>query len=375
MAFLMRKANSKSGLLENMAGYNEVDSPGADFAGIATSMDSVEFRCLDVPTQFLEKLGFGLYSVVHKNDYNLETGAWNDPKKAISSGPYRIHSWTDEHLELKLRSDFPPDVFTNKKFETVRLVWGNNKDAHLYAGDSLTPPLREGLVFSGGAKNRIQYLRIVSWPNSQIITSDIEFRKDFRNAFYEELKALKFAPVLSFLPLAISGVKEFQLPTRKSTPYPKKIIRLADSRNRGGWRATALEAMAQAAIKLGMEVQYVPFELAMAATNHDPHAATYDYDISVNGTGILIEQPEDDMRFMIQSKQGIRLPDPTGRLHSLTSQKQFTAHEMNEILWDDALVWPIAHSASGIWMDETKVDYSLLNSIQPPTEIALIQPR
>jgi hypothetical protein len=89
----------------------------------------------------------------------------------------------------------------------------------------------------------------------------------------------------------------------------------------------------------------------------------------------LIEQPEDDMRFMIQSKQGIRLPDPTGRLHSLTSQKQFTAHEMNEILWDDALVWPIAHSASGIWMDETKVDYSLLNSIQPPTEIALIQPR
>ncbi len=233
MAFLMRKANSKSGLLENMAGYNEVDSPGADFAGIATSMDSVEFRCLDVPTQFLEKLGFGLYSVVHKNDYNLETGAWNDPKKAISSGPYRILSWTDEHLELKLRSDFPPDVFTNKKFETVRLVWGNNKDAHLYAGDSLTPPLRESLVFSGGAKNRIQYLRIVSWPNSQIITSDIEFRKDFRNAFYEELKALKFAPVLSFLPLAISGVKEFQLPTRKSTPYPKKIIRLADSRNRG----------------------------------------------------------------------------------------------------------------------------------------------
>jgi hypothetical protein len=96
------------------------------------------------------------------------------------------------------------------------------------------------------------------------------------------------------------------------------------------------------------------------------------FDLIPFGTGVLVEDPEEDIRFMVISKEGIRLPDPTGNLRKIVSKKGFNPQDVNAQLWDDAIIWPICHLSLGIWTNPNKIDLSMINISLPPTDLAWI---
>jgi hypothetical protein len=66
---------------------------------------------------------------------------------------------------------------------------------------------------------------------------------------------------------------------------------------------------------------------------------------------------------MFLSKQGIRLPDPTGKIGELIRHEIFDPQEVNSLMWEDAIIWPIQHVALGFWIsDSRKMDFSQYNS-------------
>jgi hypothetical protein len=79
-----------------------------------------------------------------------------------------------------------------------------------------------------------------------------------------------------------------------------------------------------------------------------------------------------DVRFMIQSKEGIRLPDPRGLLAAEAAKQTPNLAEINKIIWDDAVVWPVTPFTYGIWAKRDEFDFSLINLGLPPTDISWI---
>ena len=86
------------------------------------------------------------------------------------------------------------------------------------------------------------------------------------------------------------------------------------------------------------------------------------------GTGILIEDPKDDIRFMFLSKEGIQLPDSDGRIHEELNNAEFNPQKINQLIWEQAIVWPINHFAFGLWARRDTFDFSEINLVLPPTD-------
>jgi hypothetical protein len=88
-------------------------------------------------------------------------------------------------------------------------------------------------------------------------------------------------------------------------------------------------------------------------------------------TGILIDDPVDDARFMFKSKEGIRIPDETGEIIAELDRPKPDLQKVNQLIWEQALIWPIAQFSSGVWVKEG-IDYSKIRIDLPPTQISWI---
>lgn len=98
----------------------------------------------------------------------------------------------------------------------------------------------------------------------------------------------------------------------------------------------------------------------------EPGLRRYEFDVVLSGADIAIEDPMESIRHMFQSKDGVRLPDPTGRAAAEIRKETFDLQAVNAVLWDDAIVWPTAHYSRGIWA-KPRVDLTDLNtSTFPP---------
>jgi len=102
-----------------------------------------------------------------------------------------------------------------------------------------------------------------------------------------------------------------------------------------------------------------------------PDATPRLIDISGGFSGILVEDPDSDIRFMFQSKEGIRLPDLDGRISKELERTKIDVNAVNRLIWDQALIWPIGHFSYGLWV-KSKYDLSRLNLVLPPTQLSLI---
>jgi hypothetical protein len=90
-------------------------------------------------------------------------------------------------------------------------------------------------------------------------------------------------------------------------------------------------------------------------------------DIYMLGTGILIEDPLHDVNFMFKAKEGIQLPDSSGIIIKELNKPHPDLQLINQEIWNQAIIWPITHYASGFWAKST-VDLSLINNSLPPTD-------
>jgi ABC-type transport system substrate-binding protein len=406
-AVVMKQRGSRSGIFEKMVGFGELNGMGSDFLGIAAddSKNTVQLRFVESPSLngLLDKLSFGLYAVANPKDWDAQTGKWLDPRSVHSSGPYVVESWNDGALALRLRQDFPlAEVYGNERpFDSVTFVVNpagaspsqgldpssalDRKKVDLVSGlkGEQVSPVHE---FRGEAQNGILFLRIMGQDNPASPMHAKSAREALRIAFYRVLAAAGIAPTTSFLPLAIAGTSEVtdvltqavdanqrNVAAQLESQGQKPILRICDYKAQSGLRKTALDSLVNAAEQMGMTAQVVTVPPPELAKGFDGAAKNVACDAALILTSVLLATPWDDLRFMVHSREGIRLPDPSSRIAAAVDQEKIEPQRFNEAIWDDALVWPILHTTAGLWVNPKRVDTSLLDLIHPPTEVALLR--
>jgi hypothetical protein len=374
IARLQHVSGSKSGLTEHLAGIEAFDQTSQNVPGISVSGSEVILAFRDPQPKLLEAISFGLYAIAHPANYDQATGKWRDPRSVIASGPYKIERWDDSSLELKLRDDFPESLRHPSAPTAYSIMWGekSRSASELLLGNSLDEGLPGKKLYAGGALDvGIYYLHAFSWRLASSALNDISIRRCIRDAFYQELIRLGVSPVRSFLPTSIPGIHEFQSPPATRSERSFSVRFLVGSSSRFADKVSS--AVASAVNSCGGSIAKAAYLDSENFVRHlDPDQSAYDADLDMATTGILLEDPVADVKFMVQSKEGIRLPDPTGALAAETRKAKPDLAVINQIIWDDAIVWPVTPFVRGIWATEGAFDFSLINLNLPPTDLSWI---
>lgn len=384
IAFLMKKRSSTSGFLDRVLGYNDLRSIDGFLTGLVSTADGREVRfefaepAPDVP----DKLSFGLYAIAHQENWHPQTGVWKDPKSAIASGPYTMASWSDSDLVLNRRADFPlHDVYQNQKpFDELRFVFGSGlpaaEDIDVVTGLK-GEPFSPSHEFRGEANNGILFVRLMGHRSDSSAFRDVAMRRRLRSLFYKALNQAGLEATRSFLPLSLGGVTQAADPEELSDELDFEVsadsIRICDYKAHSGLRQTTAKSLMKALQQLGAKVEMVsvpPPDLAKGFDERVTHVAC---DAAVILTGILLADPLADLRFMVRSAEGIRLPDPTNQLKALVQDAHFDLQAFNQVVWDDALAWPVMHTTAGLWLRSDRVDLAQVNLSHPPSEPALFE--
>lgn len=376
MARLMSGRGSRSGFFEKLEGFASFEKTGR-ITGIEADEKYITLRLNEPMPQLLDTLSFGLYAVVHPSCYDKATGRWLNPRHTVASGPYSITKWDDTSFVLKLRGDFPAELLHPKPLAEVKFEWSpaRRRAADILSGNSRENLTDGGYSYHGESESRIAYIRCQSWTHPDSPLHDKAERKRLREAFYAHLESLGFKPTLSFFPLAIPSVRELPrdiqakaarppaqpVPLRYKT-YAREVTPLAE---------LAEKALQQAAGAEGFKAEAQDTPKKIIGMEFAPNLPAYHNDVVSIVTGILIDNPDADIRFMFKSQEGIRLPDPTGKGIRLIGQQKINVQKVNEVLWDDAIIWPVAHLSIGLWA-RNELDFSLINTVVPPTAIHLI---
>jgi len=376
------QTESSSGLLEYLKDFKNLKSLRDDIDGIKIVDDQIIFTFIQPMPDFLEKVSFGFYSIVHSSQYDAN-GKWIDSKKAISSSLYKISKWDDEHFELELRDDL-----TFIKHEATPIK-------HIVFSFSLNPVevltadlmLRERFNYLTDTDNwhyastmedsKIVYMKVMKWDDPKSLLSSQENRKKLRSLFYKNLEASGYKPTQSFFPLTIKGIKEildevrdvkFDFDAQKYTvplfPPPLKSLKNKDKKDLGE------------IYKLGFEKFCIEINAVANYANYPDHEKDEKtlFEMQFLGTGINVDNPLEDVKFMFLSKHGIQLPDSTGEIKAMLGNNQkIDLQLINQRLWDQAIIWPIRHYSQGFWVKKSSdIDLSRLNLAMNPIDFQFL---
>lgn len=376
VALLQKLAGSKSGLFERIAGLESLHTISDDLEGMRLEGRQLVLKFSQPIPELLGSVSFGLYAIAHPDDYDGKTGEWKDPRQAKTSGAYRVTDWTDDHLSLALHKGFPKDLRHPHPLPAIKILW-NPQDvekADIHQGDSFNQSHGHNFEFqtTSAATVSIAYIQCFTWRDKGSPCNYLNIRRLLRREFYREMEKKGFTPARSFFPQQLtdfSGAPEAidQVEVNPSSA-PYRILR--SSRAYAPF-SSAMEALDSAArtLKLVPEISEAP--AAILAQLIGGALPEYPYDTATIVTGILIEDSR-DARFMIQSKEGIRLPDPDGRLHEEASKPDLDYDKLEEILWDQAIIWPLAHFQAGLWVRKGSFDFSQINLDLPATDFSWI---
>ncbi len=370
IAFLLNKRNSQDGLLSNLVGFNETDSPTAKIKGIIADPTSLTLQFVKPMPQLLELISFGLYSIAHKNDYSSVDGKWKNDRHFVSSGPYKVTSWKESNLVLTLREEYLPGLGHNQKFQEIVIDWVSENDADIISSDDFEPLESSEYQYFGGPRSSIFYMHCLSWANKSSSLSDRQTRIILRDLFYEKFKEFHKMS-FSFFPLAIPGIAQLRIDgkaEKKKLGLLKPKIEIATpGRGSISFKKHFSETWQEIGKITSGAITEVQVEFSDLISELNPEKKKHSVDIVPVSTGILIESPDDDIKFMFLSKEGIRLPDETGEIRKLLSNHVLDYQEINKLIWDQAIIWPIGHFSKGILIKD-HIDISMLNTLKPPID-------
>lgn len=372
IAFLMKSKNSKSGIFENIIGHESFNSLDGEFVGLKVVDDHEFWIELKTPQENLLKLiSFGLYSVVHSNDYDLKTGAWKDPKKALSSSLYRVKKWDNDKLILSLREDVSSLWGHKKKFNEVYFEFNNeNKKIDLVEGIE-TSNYGDDFKYAGNITSSIVFIRVSGYKNKANLLFYNANRKIIRSLLIDEYEKLGVKVFRSFFPVVMRGISEVQKDDLSSLNLKRnsdELRVLVPPLNSGIIEKS--ETMKMYLKVLKSVAKKMSLKLTLVEHDHTKNGVLFygdHFDLNIISTAILVDRPDDDIKFMVNSKEGIRLPDPKGILEKETSKDRIhvDTQKINQTLWDDALVWGLSFRSQGLWFREDYVDVSELNRSMP----------
>ena len=379
MAFLKNKTNSQSGLLEFLIGFNSLKSAHDTIEGISYNQDQVVFKFIKPIPDLLSKISFGFYSLTHPSLYNLENGEWINKKLVISSGPYDVSEWTDSSFNLTLRKDLPyvdykkaiskihfQDLLKAKKSTDL-------KDIDIIVADKTSLMVDDTFNYTGSSVGlKIGYAQVYTW-NKPGPMNDINVRKWLRQKFYNDLNSHHFSTTKSFFPLSLKNLHDISDDVQIAKPNYKPFKLITHTMN------STAKIIENSARKSMAEL----FDSALSSLNGDDvtlikNEITDDsdlekFDVVINGTGVEADEYWDTVRFMFLSKQGIKLPDASGKILAELKKANPDINVINRELWDQAIIWPIRHYTNGFWLKkEPRISFDEVNLDGPAIDFQFI---
>jgi len=369
---------SNSGFTEDLVGIQDIQNMQSSLPGITFDEDTVTFKFVKSKSDLLNKIGFGIYSIVHPSQYN-DDGSWIDKKIAISSGPYRIEQWLDNSIHLAINSKQAKCYsYSKNPLEKINLVFGIDnldiKSLDMVSGSSKSLMIDNSFEFLGPAESSILYIRL----NKQL---PIETAKALRDVIIYEMASFKninFELNRSFLPLTVKGVyagrMDFDEPRAKillrdlnlKIPKYEPSKKSKEMTHFLSYAEAFSEVMNILSLKYGVNISEVPIVYSKASDSHKI------YDIQLLYTGVLVENPNEDIRFMFKSKEGIQLPDTDGSIIPLLDNVSENIGEINNKIWQQSTIIPITHYSSGLWVKKDSYNIRDINHMLPPTNFQFI---
>lgn len=377
VAFLLKKKKSHSDFLDSIVGMDSLSAIDSPVSGLEVSGTKILVRLRHPYKKILETLSFGLYSVVSPSDFNPVSGQWVDLKKAVSSNAYKIRNWSDQEINLELRNDRVEPRWHSRPIQKLRLVWDESKqlESQLVIGDSNDASLSKKFTFFGAMPSGIAFGRCFSWKKQGSVCNSPENRRSIRDLIYEALSAGGIRPVKSFFPLGMQGVHEVaDTDTSSAIKSLKGIsqLRVFYRRKIGNGIFEAIRSnISTTANARRIQMNEIDFSYDVLQQQLSPELDQFAADVGIMLSDIEVKDPNADIRFMFLSKEGIRLPDVTGDIHRELEKPDFSAQRINQLLWDQAVIFPLGHFSFGVWASD-RYDLSLLNTVEPPIEFQWI---
>jgi len=347
-------------LLENLVGVDKLENLNTEIEGLACEEEKIIFKFSKSTKDILYKLSFGLYSIVHPSSFNHLDGKWLN-KKVIASGNYSISERKEDSLILELRNQ-ENEYGHKSKYKRISLELYNVKNSYDIAlMDSRFQNQFANLVFRGGAVAGIQYLTLTKWGEKKSRISLSETRQQFQKMIYRKLKNEGFLiPNNFFISSQENAIESEDV---NDASFKGEKIKVLDILNlfqdNKKYAESILNAIKYTVEKMQGELELVKMDIS---TLFEEKKKNYpSLDIVMSSTTLYIASPYTDIKFMFNSKEGIRLPDPTGKLKQITEEENFNINVVNKQIHQDSIVIPVFHFIKGFFYSK-EVDTELFSN-------------
>jgi hypothetical protein len=360
--FQLKKRGSTNRVLRLILGVEALESPLSDFEGLTLDDEDLVFKFKSPVPDFLEILAFGLYSIVSPKNFVAETGEWNEGRLVdhVSSGPYKVEEQGSEHLTVVLREDFPADLRHERAFKRLNFIYSQSggEGSDVYVGSSDYRKLERSHTFWGRNSTSILYFICHPWGDKSSPFSNPNFRRALRSRLYDELSKSGIDVSSSFFPASLthqesSLANSYEAQDLSLSGFEGAEVSFFDTRPaRSGLSNTVLAALEAALLNGGLtskSVRGLKFEELFK--NLDPKVRSHSVDIGFYATNIGINDPLGDIRHMFSS-EGVWLPDENGKILKEIGKEGFSVQRVNELLEEQAIVWPVSTFKYGIWVKQ-----------------------
>lgn len=366
----LKVKDSDESFLDLLVGYSDLKSVNDDIQGLKLNGNKLTFHFKKSMPKLLTFLGFGMYAIVHPDDYN-DDGSWKSRKQLNASGSYYIEVWDENKVRISLNKNFPKDLGHQEKFESVTFLFERDNvfsGIDLYSGKSVNNKPEASFTYKGGVANGIGFVRLNTWKKLDSPLRSLDFRIKLRNCFYEGLKERNFKPTISFFPLGINGIEEMNLREgckRKTAMQENFKQRVRELKYRPFSSQDLVFSKAIQGTYKSLSIQKVDnIPLEVVSKQKYPDLENHVYDMGFFTSAIDVYEPSADIKFMFESKSGIMLPDETGAILKELSSRDFSYQKINKLLIEQGIVWPITHFSYGFYHKDF-IDFDSYNIINP----------
>lgn len=372
--FLAKSNGSKNVLADRIVGLELLKSLKDQIKGISHDSDSIILKFSKPIENLPEILSFGLFSIIHPNDFDPISGEWLAGLSPKASGPYKFNSSGPGKYSIELRKDIPADLVAEKAFTILQFTWGadSRQSVDLAEGVDFERPISKQFEFKGKTGSDIAYLHVHSWYFEKSKLSNTDIRRCLRRRFYQELGRRGVKVTQSFLPLIHAGVSEVtddkldcgNVDLGGSTFKFKAPTSFADETF-----STISDALVASIKAFSGQVDLRP-EISsedLQQLKFSKKEVAPKLDFLMRTTAFGNEDPRDTIQFML-TPEGIFLPDPTRELNQLVQDPAFPIQKFNELIMRDAVIWPILHYSRGFWVNAGRVSLSRYNHQLPLSE-------
>lgn len=373
LTHLLRVYSSQGPLpvLSTIKGWDEF-MKGNDLQGLkALSTYEIEFSFAQAAgAGFLEYLSMPYFGYFCAS--NFRDGKWNDGKKIVSSGPYKVSAFASDakSIELDLRRDWSlnPSTAPKKVFFSTDLnkeSWGK-KNSVLQANLSWNDREPQGHQKVSGPPDLIRSI-VIDPEGPSGFFKDREVRKILRDKILELRDKIPFKSKSATLAKAFYAgsnpvIERSKIP--QANPQKTLKVYLPNTQNEDTLYVESLLRSALDQLDWKYEV-FTPGKNSSVVPKDAQSRTNFDLRVSSVIAGSVVEPWVVEMMFC--SNMGVSYPDPSGRVceyaRKLMKKSEFsfseTGAEISRFVAEDTSVLPICHGRT-TWFFSNDLDVSRL---------------